>query len=166
MSISVLFCDKDHEWTKELEEYFKAKTYECESINSGKECQSRLYKKKFTALVLDFDIEDYSAISVLRYVKMNQPAAKIILTISDIKILKEIGISKTDLKHLGVFEIVQKPSSPETIFKLVELYGSQKLWESIEKKKGTQDELKIEESDEKFPSNPLSHFPKREYNYL
>ncbi|MCB9091523.1 MAG: HD domain-containing protein [Halobacteriovoraceae bacterium] len=147
---SIVIADTDKEWVAKLKEYFEKYQYEVSLVDNGKKCQIALANKKHSAIILDFSIKDHSSISVLKYIKINCPSLRVIFTLTNLAELEEIGLSKSDLKHLGVYDIVEKPTEPEQIFKLIELYNNPTLWNKIERTGETKNEENVDEPDDNF----------------
>ncbi len=159
MATPILICDPDSEWVKQLKEHLEKYQYEVHTAENGKVAQSKLYKTKFTAIVLDFATKDNSSLSVLKYIKLNSPSMRIIYTLSNVEKMEEdLGLSTNDLKHLGVYDVVEKPTTVEEITKLIEHYSNPKLWSKVESTDGVQAEEEISAPDEEFDKIPAKTF--------
>ncbi len=151
VAVPVLICDPDLEWVNQLKDHLQRFQYEVHTVDNGKSAQSRLYKTKYSAIILDFATQNNSSLSVLKYVKLNSPSMRIIYTLESVERMEEeLGISKSDLKHLGVYDVVEKPTTPEEVTKLIELYNNPTLWSKMETQDQVQDEQEVNEPDDSF----------------
>ena len=119
MPLSVLISDPDEDWAEKVLSFLKERSLFVEKASDGKDCQLKMYRGKFFAIVLDIETQNHSSIEVLRYIRLSAPAVKVILTAQSSK-LKKIGLGSSDLKRLGASDILIKPYSMETLRESIE----------------------------------------------
>lgn len=159
MSVSILICDPDINWANELKVHLEKYSYDVHLVDNGKIAQSKLYKMKYSAIVLDFKTQNNSSLSVLKYIKLNSPSLRVIYTLESLEVMEaELGLTKSDLKHLGVYDVVEKPTTVEEVLKLIELYSNPTLWSKVESTDKVQDEVEISEPDDSFDKIPSKTF--------
>lgn len=148
--MKVLISDPDTKSTKSLETLFSKNSIESLVTSSGKECQLEVYRGGIDCLVLDLDTVNYPGLMVLKYMRLNHPTVKIVMTVASKKRLDATGISQEDLRKLGAANILIKPVSDEVILKNVqgEQYDSWKKLKINEKEK--EDESILNVKDEEF----------------
>ena len=93
-----------------------SKGFDCHHVREGKECQLKVYQQKYSAVLLDPDLQNHSGIEVLKFLKLKHPAVQVIMVFPDQKRsddYKELcsnslraGISKTFVRPLSVNNIV------------------------------------------------------------
>ena len=119
MPLSVLISDPDDDWAEKVLSFLKKRSLFVEKASDGKDCQLKMYRGKFFAIVLDIETQNHSSIEVLRYIRLSAPAVKVILTAQSSK-LKKIGLGSSDLKRLGASDILIKPYSMKTLRESIE----------------------------------------------
>jgi putative nucleotidyltransferase with HDIG domain len=113
----ILISDPDQKWSAILIEAIKANKLVGEVCNNGKECQLSVYKKNPKAVVLDIETHSHGAFEVLKYLKLNYPLIRIILTFPNNKKFKELELSDKELKAMGIAEYFIKPYTTEKLIK-------------------------------------------------
>lgn len=148
--MKVLISDPDAKSTKSLETLLSKNSIESLVTSSGKECQLEVYRGGIDCLVLDFDTVNYPGLMVLKYMRLNHPAVKIVMTVASKKRLDATGICQEDLKKLGAATILIKPVSDEVMLKNVqgEQYDSWKKIKINDQEK--EDESILNVKDEEF----------------
>ncbi|MBF0313932.1 MAG: HDIG domain-containing protein [Oligoflexia bacterium] len=95
-----------------LEKMSAALTPFCEHIDTaqtGQNAQIKLSQCKFDFAIIDVATTDHPSLSVVKYMKLNSPATKIIFTISDPSILVQLMLTTNDLLNIGISHILPKP---------------------------------------------------------
>lgn len=149
--MKVLISDPDAKWTKKLETLFSKHSIVCAISLSGKECQLEVYRGGIDCLILDLDTTNYSGMMVLKYMRLNHPKVRLVLTIESKTRLESIGITQEDIKKLGVDNVLIKPYSDDVILKNIqgERYDS---WKQIKvnDNPSSEDEKVLLAKDEEF----------------
>ncbi|MCY4644422.1 MAG: response regulator [Bacteriovoracales bacterium] len=119
MALSILICEPDYELAQGLQSFLEEKSFVVETAADGKDCQLKMYKGKFFAVVLDIETQNHSGLQVLRYLRLSAPSVKVILTATEEK-LKEFDLSNSDLAKLGTSDILIKPYKFEELKESIE----------------------------------------------
>lgn len=80
---SLLIATPDETWGKEIRIKLDGKGYSSEYVGNGRDCQIRISKCKFFAIILDFKLAGHSAFEVLKFIKTNSPSIKVLLLVKD-----------------------------------------------------------------------------------
>jgi len=155
---NVIISSPSQEWGKEiLSELQKVNVIGEQALN-GKDCQLKMYHNQYSACVLDISTKNYSAFEVLRYIKLNFTGTNVILVFSSKKEFTELDFSKSDLKKLGVNDILIKPFKIQKVIESIRGACQFSLWKnnahSQNNNEGENQEIK--ESDSKFTRLPIS----------
>lgn len=129
---STLISDPDASWASDLRKFFQRKDHQADIASSGKESQLMIYKKDYQIVILDLDIENHSCLEVLRYIRLNAPKIKVILTLKDQERLKKLDVSKDDLKKMGAFDVLTRPYSFEKVLDNFASNSQAASWKNIE----------------------------------
>jgi response regulator RpfG family c-di-GMP phosphodiesterase len=129
---STLISDPDATWARDLRSFFQQKDHQADIASNGKESQLMIYKNEYQIVILDLDIENNSSLEVLRYIKLNAPKIKVILTLKDLETLKKMDVSKEDLKKLGAFDVLTKPFPFEKVLDNFASNSQASSWKNIQ----------------------------------
>ncbi len=158
MSLSVLISEPDSSWAIELKEYLTKNSFEVDIVYTGKDCQLKVYRNKFLAVIIDIETKNHSALEVLKYLRLNAPSVKVILTVTNRKKLEELELSKDELRKIGASDILIKPYSLESLLESIEGANQFEAWKEV-KASGTQrDEEEIEADDDDFTRIKIENF--------
>ncbi|WPU63972.1 HD domain-containing phosphohydrolase [Peredibacter starrii] len=148
--MKVLISDPDNTYIIKIEELLKKEGIDFELCQSGKECQLKVYKGGIKVLIMDLETENYSALMVLKFMRLNHPTVQVILTVKSKETLKELELDSEGLKKLGVSQILVKPYTCEKLLNAVR--GEQlDRWKNVTLTNGSSDEeAVINEKDENF----------------
>ena len=102
MALSVLICEPQEVWAEEMKSFLVTNGFNTDCVHSGRDCQLNVYKNKYLAVILDLDTKNHSALEVLKYLRLNSPSIKVILTVQSKKRLEETGLNSEELTKLGV----------------------------------------------------------------
>lgn len=149
--MKVLISDPDEKCTNRLKTLFSKNSIESGVSTSGKDCQLEIYRGGIDCLILDLDTTNFSGIMVLKYMRLNHPGIRLVLTIESKKRMETIGITQEHLRKLGVATVLMKPYSDDVILKNVqgEKYDS---WKQIKlnENPSPEDESILNAKDEEF----------------
>ncbi len=121
MAINILISEPDQDWKSKISKYLEGENFVLDFVTNGKAAQTSLYRnKKISVVVLDIFTENHSAFEVLKYIRLNAPSAKVILTVESKKTLEQFDLSKDDLTRLGVSDILFKTYSKEQFIKSID----------------------------------------------
>lgn len=83
--------------------------YDCQVALAGRESQILVHKNKFSLALVDPDLTDHSGIEVLKFLKLNHPAVKVVLVFKNKKRSDEIAILHKNLARMGVSKTFTRP---------------------------------------------------------
>ena len=117
--MKILVCDPDKEWCNKTQTYLMSENFEIDIAFSGKDCQLKIFKEKYFALILDLYVTSHSALEVLKYVRLTRPSVRVILTSENDEVFKSMDMEKGDLLKLGASDILIKPFSNDQLLQSV-----------------------------------------------
>jgi DNA-binding response OmpR family regulator len=150
MPLSILISEPDENWANEMKLFLQSHSFECDKSIDGKNCQLKVYKQKYLAVVLDLETQNNSAFEVLKYLRLNAPSIKVVLTIKNKARLEEIELNKDDLRKIGASDILIKPFSLEMLLESIEGANQFESWKDIKSTGPQKEEEEIEASDDEF----------------
>jgi DNA-binding response OmpR family regulator len=108
----ILLVDDDRELTEELAEMIRAEGFRTDTASSGPEGERLLLAGGYAAAVIDFKMPGFDGITLLKNIRQNSVATKIILLSGSLDIRK-----KVEDERLGplVSLVMQKPFDAEEL---------------------------------------------------
>jgi len=158
VSLSILVSESEEKWSKEITISLENRSYSVEHAHNGKDCQLKIYKNKYLAVVLDLDTRNHSGLEVLRYLRLNAPSVKVILSIQNQKKLKDLELSREELRKLGASDILIKPYSLDMLLQSVEGANQLEAWKDIKGSGPQKEEETIEADDNDFTRIKIEDF--------
>lgn len=158
MSLAILISDPELQWAEKLKKYFFEKAFTVDSASNGKDSQLLIYKNKYQIVILDMDVVNHSSLELLRYIKLNAPEIKVILTMNNLLKIKQMEITENDLKRLGASEVLVKPLTPEKIFKTIEGEYRINSWEDIKSSDEEKAAEEVKAKDDEFTRIKFENF--------
>ena len=158
MALSILISETDDRWADEMKSFLLQKSYDVDQSLDGKDCQLKLYKKNYLAVILDIDTHHHSGLEVLKYLRLNTPSVKVILTFQNKKRFEDLELSKDDVKKLGASDILIKPFSLEILLGSVEGSNQFDSWKNVKKSNDVKDEEPVNANDEEFTRIKISDY--------
>lgn len=159
MALKVLLADPEREWLDSASEFFQSQLYKVDTVVNGKDVQLAFFRSKYFALIMNYSIKNHSSLQVLKFIKNNYPAQKVVLVVDNDALLIDDDMTEDDLKKLGVTEIVYKPLKFEELNNLLE--GQQSFAEMLSvtpKRDGVSEEVEVQGSDEEFTRVKIDSF--------
>lgn len=156
--MQVLVSDQDQDWSNKMVKFLSEKSFDVVICNNGKDCQLNIYKKNFDVLVLDIDTQNHSGLEVLRYMRLNHPRIKVILTFKDKQRFAGLGISLEDLRKLGACDILVRPCSLEAMLKSIEGENQFEDWKKLTDTGQVQEAQEVSAIDEEFTRIKIETF--------
>jgi putative nucleotidyltransferase with HDIG domain len=150
VSLSILIVEPDQKWCKELTTFFEHRPYEIHTAANGKDAQLLAYKHKFQIAIIDLDVKNHTAFELLRYLQINTPATKILLTLKNKKRLLDFDITESDLRRFGASEIFIKPISLPKLLKCIEVDSQFESWRDIKMNTEEKEALEVKAQDQEF----------------
>ena len=148
--MSILICDPDMAWSEKVRKYFTQLNLIADIANNGKECQLKIYKNKYECVILDIDTVHHSGAEVLKFIRLNFPMIRVVMTVSSSKRLDELQIAKEDLSNMGVSTLLVKPYGLDKILSVVEEQNFHSSWKSIIENDVLEEELEVTAQDNEF----------------
>lgn len=148
--MNVIISDPDSAISQKTKSFLEANGFSAEICTNGKDCQLKVYRGGIGCLVVDAETENYSGLMVLKFMRLNHPEVKVILTVPSKNYFEQIGLDQNDVKKLGAFAILFKPYKEEQI--LAALRGDHlDRWKKIQLNNDvSNDESIVNEKDELF----------------
>ncbi len=158
MALPVLISEPDDNWANKIKSFLEENSYLSDLVLTGKDCQLRVYKNKYLAVILDLDTTNHSGLEVLKYLRLNSPSIKVVLTLKNNKRLEKLGLSKDDLRKLGASDILIKPYSLEMLLESVEGVNQFESWKEIKVSGPQKEEEMIDADDSEFTRIKIEDF--------
>jgi response regulator RpfG family c-di-GMP phosphodiesterase len=160
LALKLLIVDPDEEWLFSAKEFFEDLQYSTTLVSTGKDAQVALYNDSYFAVILNVDVQNHPGIQVLKFIRSNHSSQKVIM-ISEIVegVDEEEQWSAEKLVKAGANEAIVKPFEFADLKGLLE--GHQSVGDmvsTIKRRKGTSDELEVEEVDDKFTHVKIDEF--------
>lgn len=105
----ILLATGDTDWGKETISKLSSHGFDCQLVREGKECQLTVYKDKFSTVLLDPDLKNHSGVEVLKYLKINYPALRVVLVFPDQKRSDDYNELRSNLNRIGVSKTFTRP---------------------------------------------------------
>ena len=107
--MNILLSETNDEWADKIKNFIGSEGHSLDVAISGRDAQSRIYKRNYDIVILDFSTTNHSALEVLRYIRMHNPHLKVILTFSSKQFFDELDFDETELVKMGASDILIKP---------------------------------------------------------
>jgi len=153
-----LICEPDPIWAKKAADFLLEKGQKSEIVTTGKDCQLKIYKNKYSSVIIDIDTQDHPGLSVLKFIRLNYPGLKIILTFKGQERFKEINLSKEDLKKLGINNYLVKPYNLEKLVSAIEGENPFDAWKKVSASPETKGEKEVSAKDQDFTRIKIDNF--------
>lgn len=157
MSSSILISDPNKDWSKKTQDFLCASGYKTTSAINGQDCQLQAYNADYLAVILDFATQKHSALEVLRYLRLNSPSSRTIITISSSTLI-ELNLSQDTLIKLGANSVLTKPFPMELLLKSIENTNNSNAWKEIKGVSPQKQEETVSLNDKKFTRIPIKSF--------
>ncbi len=158
MALNLLLADPDEEWCLSMAKFFSEHLYKVDCASNGRDVQKLLYSKKYFSLILNFEIQNHSAMQVLKYVATHHKKIRAIV-ILEREHIKEDEELEEKLEKMGVDEIIIKPFSKDDLKRILEGHQSiGELMNSLPKRKGQSKEVEVEASESEYTSVSIADF--------
>jgi putative nucleotidyltransferase with HDIG domain len=158
VSLSILIIDPDKKWSSVLKTYLDEKLFSSECAINGREAQLLIYKNTYQIVILDIETTNHTSFEVLRYLKLNSPEIKVIMTMKNSASLSGIDITASDIKKMGASDVLTKTLGPEAIYKCIE--GDYKIesWKDIKSTTEVKDPVEVKMNDDEFTRIKFENF--------
>lgn len=158
MALSILISEPDIKWADEMKSTLEKHSFAADVAQNGKDCQLLVYKNKYMAVVLDLDTQNNTGLEVLRYLRLNAPSVKVILTLQNKTRLTALELTKEDLRKLGASDILIKPYTQDILLKSIEGVNQFESWKEIKKAGPQKEEETVDIHDNEFTRIKLEDF--------
>ncbi|MCY4523924.1 MAG: HD domain-containing protein [Halobacteriovoraceae bacterium] len=149
----ILLADPDLEWSKQTKKFLEKNNYIVEHVNNGKKAQYALQKAKgknrYFAIVLNYNLQSYSCVQVLKFIKGQKLNYRIIIVLENEDPLDKGEIEEKKIIQLGISEMMIKPFELEELLEnLNDFRGVDEIIRFVPKSGKISAEEKIEMLDE------------------
>lgn len=120
MSTSILLAEPDKKFSVELKNELMKSSFDVDVAVNGKECQLKVFQKKFTYVVINFEIQQHSVFEVLNYLKSNSSAIKIIVSVTS---SRRDEVAET-LKKFVISSVITYPYTKSELIACIEVIKS------------------------------------------
>lgn len=153
-----MISDPERDWAQKIQTFLGQKNISTEISLTGKDCQLLMYKKKFTALILDIDTENHPGLVVLKFMRLNHPDVKVILTFKTKQRFEELSLAKEDLRKLGASDIFIKPYTLENLHKSIDGDSNFEAWKKVTENTNAGPDQEVSARDEEFTRIKIDTF--------
>ena len=136
ISKKILLATGDGEWGLDTRVKLASHGFDCQLAREGKECQLTVYKDKFSVVLLDPDIKNHSGLEVLKFLKLNHPAMKVILIFPDQKRSSDYGELQKNLNRVGVSKSFIRPFNIKQMVDYLNDLSPAQSWKQVAFKDG------------------------------
>lgn len=150
LSLSILIIDPNKAWVSSLHCSLEEKKFLSTTVDNGKDAQLLIYKNKYQIAILDLDVINHSCLEVLRYIKLNASAMKVIVTVSSQARLVQFNLTSEELLRMGASVVLIKPIRIEIILKHLEGEYNLESWKDLKQTTESKNEQEVKASDEEF----------------
>lgn len=158
MHHSILIASPNESWSKETRLKLEESGYASEYVTNGKDCQIRISKAKFFAVILDFEISSHSAFEVLKFIKTAHPSIKVLLLISSKDKIDTTYLSMSSLTKAGISEVLYGTPSIEKVKKSLVSFQGLDNWKKIVATGKDQTETSLHAKDTEFMKINIEEF--------
>jgi HD-GYP domain-containing protein (c-di-GMP phosphodiesterase class II) len=127
----ILLATGDTDWGLDTRVKLSSFGFECQLVREGKECQLSVYKEKFSTVLLDPDLKNHSGIEVLKFLKLTQPALKIVLVFPDKKRSIEYSELQNNLSRVGVSKSFIRPFNIKHMVDYLNELSPAQMWKHV-----------------------------------
>jgi len=126
----VLIADSDLSFFREISEGLGTKGVSTDHVSFGKDAQSLLNTEKYYAVLLNYNLANFSSIEVLNYIKTTNPFLRVFMIFDDLKSLDETGMQNKK-SQFGLADVFLKPSERERLLYTLTDSGADKNWAEV-----------------------------------
>lgn len=154
----ILIVDKDDKWSDGARSFLQNQFYDVDISTNGKDAQLNIYSNDYICVVLNYETKDHPALQVIKYIKLNKTALKIVTIVNNPDILKEDEISEEDIVKLGVSSVLQKSDNFKKLQNAIESFQNFSDIIKNAAKEGKSDEEEMDLDDTQFTKVKISEF--------
>lgn len=154
----MLIATPSESWGRETSAKLGPNGYQSEVVMNGKDCQVRISKYKYYAVVLDFDISNHSAFEVLKFIKISHPSVKVLLMVKSKDTLDSYSLSPSILRKAGIAEVIIGLPSVEKLKKSLSTLLGLEVWKSVALSNVSAQESAVKAKDSEFMQINIEEF--------
>jgi putative nucleotidyltransferase with HDIG domain len=155
---SILIASPNDVWGKETRSKLETSGYPTEFVANGKDCQIRISKSKFFAIILDFELSDHSAFEVLKFIKTSHPSVKVLLLIKSKETLDSNYLGKNSLSKVGITDVIYGSPTIEKVRKCLISFQGLDNWKNIKVAENEQPDEIVKARDSDFMQINIEDF--------
>lgn len=154
----ILLASPSSESKDSLMASLKSKNANIEDVQTGKDAQLALYQGQWSIFILDFEIQNHSALEVLNYVRGKYPQLKIYGLVPDPQFLSLIGHNIEKPQELGVEKFFLYPKDNEMLVDALTGLPAEQKWRQLKDSGKVSEEEELQRSDDDFTSINIDQF--------
>lgn len=130
MSRKILLADSDLQFSIELSKGLHEKGFSLDHVTIGRDAQGKLGKEKYSAVVLNYDLQNFSSFEVLNFIKNTNPFVRVIMVFNDQHSMDETDMLKKKAS-LGLSDVFMKMNDREKLLSMIVDSGAGKKWNEV-----------------------------------
>jgi len=107
--MNILLSETNDGWACKLRTFIEEHGDTLDIVINGRDAQALIHKNKYDIVILDFNTSNYSALEVLRFIRVHSPHLKVVLTFPSKAFFDDLGLEDSELKRMGATDILLKP---------------------------------------------------------
>lgn len=159
MALNVLIAAPKTDFLLSASQLLKQNNFNVEHASNGKDAQVLFPKQPYFAVIIHIDLQNFSALQVLKFIRSQKSAEKLIVIGCTEEKMKELELSPDSLLKLGATEIIESDPSPAELRMVLE--GHQSITDivsNLSKKDGVSEEEAVEGEDSKYTALEIESF--------
>jgi HD-GYP domain-containing protein (c-di-GMP phosphodiesterase class II)/CheY-like chemotaxis protein len=130
----ILLASGDSSWGQETTTGLSDHGFHCVHVKEGKECQLSLYRDKFSALLLDPDLQNHSGTEVLKFLKLNHPGLPVIMVFPNQHRFEDFRSLRNNLRRVGISKTFTRPVPLRTMVDFLHDLSPVNDWKNIKQR--------------------------------
>lgn len=133
----ILIATGDSTWGVETTSGLSSHGFHCVHVKEGKECQLSLYREKFSALLLDPDLQNHSGTEVLKFLKLNHPGLPVIMVFNNQGRCDDFRALQSNARKIGISKTFTRPFPLRSMVDFLHELSPVNDWKKIQPKTST-----------------------------
>lgn len=131
MEKKVIVAEPDEDFAQKLKTRFLESNIDCTVAHVGKDAQLLIAKNEYNAVILNHDLQNFTATEVLSYIKSTNPFMRVFMVFNNAKVLEDTKI-ESKKKQLGITDVFIKDKDIERLIKNVLSNEASKIWKELD----------------------------------
>ena len=107
--MNILLSETNDDWVRKIKAFIQGNGHTLDVVMNGRDTQAFIYKRKYDVVILDFATSNYSALEVLRFIRVHGPLLKVVLTFPSKSYFEELDFADSEIKRMGATDLLIKP---------------------------------------------------------